>query len=249
VPLRSKLQVTCWSNTPVIIAFPLRYVRLTNKLIPSATLDRLEYARKSHSDYIGFARAASAGGQCGYSSRKWLFRSLDEAEAKWSVAEARANRLDTANVRNLQKIPSEKVATSCQAGYAGERAPAFAFPLGTTREEPREKLRGAHKNQTLGLSSTGTPDKLLWVAGNSGHFRISPFPGRALREMQAGVHSSRSPACTATTLLFENPRQSDECLSVGWACAPSCAIPVAHSRCAKCDNKCSSGPQAKARNL
>jgi len=30
------------------------------KLLPSATLDRLEYARKSHSDYIGFARAASA---------------------------------------------------------------------------------------------------------------------------------------------------------------------------------------------
>jgi hypothetical protein len=35
------------------------------------------------------------------------------------------------------------------------------------------------------------------VSGSSDHFRVSPFPGRALREMQAGVHSSRSPACIA----------------------------------------------------
>ena len=116
--------------------------------------------------------------------------------------------------------------------YASERAPAFAFPVETTREEPGRRLRGAHKMQTLGLSSNRNRWQASFVPRNSDQFRVPPFPSRALREMHAGGPSSRSPACFAIPSLKTIPTII-RAHSGRLRHAPSCATAPPKSGCGK----------------
>ena len=166
--------MTCWRNTPVKTAIPLRYMRLSKNYSPAPRWTAWNTHGKATpiiSALLGLPRQLSNA----LLNRKWLFKGLDDTQAKWSVVArcgqpARCKRgcslrpallavasLLAASEADQRRGPVRKrFQPVVERGYAGGRAPAFAFPLETTREEPGKKFRGAHKWQKLGLSLTGT---------------------------------------------------------------------------------------------
>jgi len=135
-------------------AFPLRYVRLTQKLHPSATLDRLEYARKSHSDYIGFTRGCLGRRAMRWRITEMAFPEVRRLGDKRGLLFPAAKRKTNLGARG--ESVQKKITAKSESGYAVGSALAFAFPSGNDKGDPRKWFRSAHKKQILSPGSTGT---------------------------------------------------------------------------------------------
>jgi hypothetical protein len=121
-----------------------------------------------------------------------------------------------------QESSQKKVPAGGRTGLCWRTCASFCVSTGDDKGGTGEKIPRCAQVAKTGPELDRNRWEPLFVPGSSDQFRVYPFPYCALREMQAGVHSSRSPACIAKP-LSSSPSHCQTGSLGRLTRAPSCA--------------------------